>query len=38
MSREVQEIVDEITNRPMCALGYHTPTEVFVEELLNLPA
>ncbi|RYQ29249.1 integrase core domain-containing protein [Bifidobacterium pseudolongum subsp. globosum] len=38
MAREVQEIVDEINNRPMRALGYHTPAEAFVDELVNLQA
>ena len=38
MAREVQEIVDEINNRPMRALGYRTPAEAFVDELLNLQA
>ncbi len=35
---EVQEIVDEINNRPMRALGYRTPAEAFVDELVNLQA
>ncbi len=34
----VQEIVDEINNRPMRALGYRTPAEAFVDELVNLQA
>lgn len=38
MAREVQEIVDEINNRPMRALGYRTPAEAFVDELVNLQA
>lgn len=38
MAREVQEIVDEINNRPMRVLGYRTPAEAFVDELLNLQA
>ena len=36
MAREVQEIVDEINNRPMRVLGYRTPAEAFTDELLNL--
>ncbi len=36
MAREVQEIVDEINNRPMRVLGYRTPAEAFVDELVNL--
>ncbi len=38
MAREVQEIVDEINNRPMRVLGYRTPAEAFVDELVNLQA
>uniref|UniRef100_UPI003A4E183F transposase n=1 Tax=Bifidobacterium pseudolongum TaxID=1694 RepID=UPI003A4E183F len=38
MAQEVQEIVDEINNRPMRALGYRTPAEAFVDELVNLQA
>ena len=36
MAKEVQEIVDEINNRPMRVLGYRTPAEAFTDELLNL--
>ena len=36
MAREVQEIVDEINNRPMRVLGYRTPAEAFADELLEL--
>ena len=36
MARELQEIVDEINNRPMRILGYRTPAEAFADELLNL--
>ena len=36
MTREVREIVDGINNRPMRMLGYHTPAEAFIDELLNL--
>ena len=35
MARELQEIVDEIDNRPMRALGYRTPAEAFADELLE---
>lgn len=38
MARDLREIVDEISNRPMRVLGYHTPTETFANELLNLQA
>lgn len=38
MARDVQEIVDEINNRPMRVLGYRTPAEAFTDELLNLQA
>lgn len=38
MAREVQEIVDEINNQPMRVLGYRTPAEAFVDELLHLQA
>ncbi len=36
MAKEVREIVDEINNRPMRALGYRTPAEAFADELLEL--
>ena len=36
MAKEVQEIVDEINNRPMRILGYRAPAEVFTDKLLNL--
>ena len=36
MARELQEIVDETDNRPMRALGYRTPAEVFADELPDL--
>ena len=36
MAREVQEIVDETDNRPMRVLGYRTPAEAFIDELLHL--
>ena len=35
MARELQEIVDEINNRPMRVLGYRTPAEAFADELLE---
>ena len=38
MAREVQEIVDETDNRPMRVLGYRTPAEAFIDELLHLQA
>lgn len=38
MAQEAQEIVDETDNRPMRVLGYRTPAEAFVDELLNLQA
>ncbi len=38
MAREGLEIVDEINNRPMRALGYRTPAEACVDELVNLQA
>lgn len=36
MAADVQAIVDEINNRPMWVLGYRTPAEAFVDELLEL--
>lgn len=36
ITKEVREIVDEINNRPMHVLGYRTPAEAFVDELLEL--
>lgn len=36
MAADVQAIVDEINNRPMWVLGYHTPAEAFADELLEL--
>lgn len=38
MERDLREIVDEINNRPMRVLGYRTPAEAFVDELLGLLA
>ena len=35
MAKEVQEIVNEINNRPMRMLGYRTPAEAFTDELLE---
>lgn len=36
MADEIQAIVDEINNRPMCVLGYRTPAEAFANELPSL--
>ena len=36
MARGLQEIVDEINNRPMRVLDYRTPAEAFADELLEL--
>lgn len=38
MAQEAQEIVDETDNRPMRVLGYRTPAEAFIDELLHLQA
>ena len=38
MGREPREIVDETDNRPMRVLGYRTPAEAFMDELLGLQA
>jgi IS30 family transposase len=35
-AEELQDVVDEINNRPMAILGYHTPTEAFHTELKRL--
>ena len=34
--QDLQDAVDEINNRPMAILGYHTPTEAFHTELQQL--
>jgi IS30 family transposase len=33
---DLQAVIDEINNRPMAILGYHTPTEAFHTELTKL--
>jgi IS30 family transposase len=35
-SQELQDAINEINNRPMAVLGYHTPTEAFQTELHQL--
>ena len=37
MAAEPQAILDETDNRPMRVLGYRTPAEAFMDELLQLP-